>query len=586
MASLLEDAKPMIESDPKADFDVWSVLYSKQEQDLNSLETYRYGWWQHWARLAEFILPRRYHWLVIANRTDRGLPINQNIIDATGTIAARVLANGLVSGLTSPSSPWFRMEVPDANAMAQRDVKIWLDEVQSKMATAMQHSNFYDAIGTMQFDNVVFGTAPVIIYEDYDTIFRCYNPCAGEYYLAASAELRIERLKRKFTFTKRQVVEMFGDGVDASIVEAAKAGGGQGNVEIVVAHSIEPNTPIEDEAGNEVYPVPKHFLYREIYWQWGGGNGKRPFAMRGFHECPFIAPRWDVVSNDAYGRSPCMDALPDIMQLQEETKRKAEGILKQVRPPMMADISLKNEPTATTPGGMTYVANLGSNPGMKPVFEVRPDLTAMMNDLKEIQGRIQRILFNDLFMMISQLDTVRSATEIQERKQEKLIQIGPVIERLQGEGFDMAIDRIFNIMLRKGMFSPPPPSIRGMPLKVLYISPLAELQRSAGTTTSIERTFQLAGQLAGVAPDIMDNLDLGEGLREYADALRTPPKIVRDAGAVLKIQAARAKKQEQAELLQQTVAGAKGAKDLSDAQVGGGQNALQAMLNGGAGGAR
>ena len=79
---------------------------------------------------------------------------------------------------------------------------------------------------------------------------------------------------------------------------------------------------------------------------------------RGFYEAPHIAVRWDLVSNDAYGRSPGMDALPDIKQLQQEVRRKAQAIDKSVNPPMVADIQLKNQPASLLPGGTTYIAGM------------------------------------------------------------------------------------------------------------------------------------------------------------------------------------------------------------------------------------
>ena len=589
MASLLAEAKPIIPSDldlkkKEGQQDpFWLALRTSLNTRLIALETFRYGWWQHWARLAEYILPRRYHWVIVANRTDRGMPINGNIIDATGTIAARTLAAGLMSGLTSPTRPWFRLAVGNQRIMEMQSVKIWCDEVQRRMLIIMAKSNFYDSLAAMYFDLVVFGTAPVIIYEDEDTVIRCYNPCAGEYYLGADGALRINSLYRKFTLTLNQIVDMFGKAaLSASMSADYERGGAPLEREYIIAHAIEPNRPVVTKEGKEKMLLPKVFTFREVYWIYGGEN-PAPLAIRGFKEDPFLAPRWDITSNEAYGRSPCMDALPDIMQLQQETKRKAEAIEKQVRPPLLADVSLKNQPTSSVAGGITYVASLTGAVGMKPVYEVKPDLSGMMEDLKEIQARIKNILFNDLFMMISQLDTVRSATEIDARREEKLIQLGPVIERLQGEGLDTAIERVFAIMDRKGLLPPPPVEIQGKEIQIQYISMLAEAQRAIGTA-GIERLFQFAGNMAGVNPEIMDNLDGDEAIAEYGDLLHVPAKLVKDKKVVAKVRAARNKQQQQAALLQQTVAGAKGAKDLSETQVGGGKNALEMMLNTGGGG--
>lgn len=585
MASLLEAAvgtKPLIESDKQAvggGSKYWLAFRAKLEQKLSSLDNFRLSWWTHWAELAKYILPRRYHWLITANKTNRGFPINQNIVDETGTIAARNLASGLLAGMASPTRPWFVYAIGNAKLMERKEVKLWLAAVQDIMYDALKGSNFYDAMGVMYFDLVIFGTAVVIIYDDPKTIIRCYNPCAGEYYLGSSARLTNDTLNRKFTFTINQIVEMFGlESCDAEIKSSFEAKGASGESERVVAHSIEPNTPLLDDEGEAYYPVPKKFQFRETYWIWGASNEK-PLAMKGYNEQPFISPRWDVTSNDPYGRSVGMDGLAAIMQLQFEQKRKAEGIEKEVRPPMTADVSLKNEPTSTVAGGITYVPNIGKFEGFKPTYQVTPKLDNLTKDIAELQTRIKNIFFNDLLLMISQLDTVRTATEIDARREEKMLMLGPVIERNQGEALGPALERIHAILDRKNAFPPPPAIIRGMNIQVKYVSMLAIAQR-ASETAGIERFFQFTGNIGAAIPDAFDNVDVDEGIRVYGDRLHVPPSIIRDAKEAAQQRQDRQQKQQQSQALQESMAAAEGAKTLSETNVGGGQNALQRMMGG------
>jgi Bacteriophage head to tail connecting protein len=555
----------------------WLDLRQKLEQDVVSLQMFRFSWWIHWAELAKYILPRRYHWLVVANRTNRGFPINQYIIDPTGTIAARNLASGMLAGMASPTRPWFKFTVADEKLMQVKEVKMWLETVQNRIYHVLSRSNFYDCLSVMYFDLVVFGTAVMIIYDDPKSIIRCYNPCAGEYYLGTSARLQVDTMARKFTFTINQIVEMFGiDNVTASTKSQYESRGASGQTEKVISHVIQPNIPSNDSEGKDSWLVPKKFKWREVYWEWGSG-AERPLAIRGFNECPFIAPRWDTTSNDAYGRGPAMDALPDIKQLQFETARKNEGIEKEVRPPMVADVSLKNAPTSTLPGGITFASNLGRQENFKPAYQVTPKLNNITEDIKLVQERIKNIFFNDFLLMISQLDTVRTATEIDERREEKMLMLGPVVERNQGEALDPSLERVYAIMDRKGMFPPPPPIIAGMPIQIQYVSKFAQAQR-ATVTTSIERFFQFTGSIGAAVPDAFDNADIDRGIQIYGDALHVPAAVVRDQKEVAQMRLKRQKDQQQQQMLQESMAGAQGAKTLSEADVGGGQNALQMML--------
>jgi len=320
------------------------------------------------------------------------------------------------------------------------------------------------------------------------------------------------------------------------------------------------------------------FPYREVYWEWGQGI-QTYLSCRGFHENPVIAVRWSIVGNDAYGRGPGMDALGDIKQLQVEQKRKAQAIDKMVNPPMLADSSLRNEPATLLPGGVTFV-NTTSGVGFKPIYEVKPEIEQMMKDIQECQGRVNAAFYKDLFMMISEIDTVRSATEIDQRKEEKLIQLGPVLERFEGECLDPALERVFNIMLRGGLLPPVPQELKGQFVRPEYISILAQAQRAA-MTAGLERFAQFVGGLIAVNPEAADNMDTDELIEEYADMLNVPAKVVRPLAEVLQIRQQRAQQQQQAQALQETMAAVQGAKTLSETDVGGGQNALALMAGGG-----
>src|SRR6185369_16659004 len=196
---------------------------------------------------------------------------------------------------------------------------------------------------------------------------------------------------------------------------------------------------------------------------------------RGFHDWPVMAPRWDVQSNDPYGRSPGMDALGDIKQLQQETRRKAQAIDKMVNPPLLADVQLKNQPMSLLPGGVTYVSGLGRDrEGARPIYTIMPPIAEMMQDIREVQQRIKITFHNDLFTGITDLQTVRTATEIDARREENLVLLGPVLERILGEGLGKAIDRAWGIMWRGRLFPTPPQALAGQPthIQVDYVSML------------------------------------------------------------------------------------------------------------------
>ena len=556
-------------------------MYWRSQLDtrFSTLRSVRLSWWAHWASLAENFLPRRYRWFVTPNQSTRGAQMNQNILDETGVIAARTLSAGMLSGLTSPTSKWFKLGFANKAVVEFGPVKTWLAQVEEIMYKILAGSNFYQAMGVLYHDEAIFGSAAMICYEDKHDIVRFYNPCLGEFFFAVDERCVVEVLAREYTYTVQQTVMEFGlENVSPSLKGNYISGGSALDREVVICHTIEPNTELYDRDGTAMgYPVPKFFRYREMFWE-QGSNQSLFLRATGFNEKPFVGARWDVTSNDPYGRSPGMDALPAQRQLQVQASRKAEAIAKMVRPPMVGSVSMKNEPNSITPGAMNYVADM-SQAGFKPAFLVDPRIAELVADIKETEARVKTIFFNDLFLMISQLDTVRTATEIDARKEEKLVQLGPVIERAENEVLDPIIERVFAIAHRRGLIPEAPPEIHGEEFQVQYVSILAEGQKAA-STAAIERMFQLVGSVEGVAPDAIDNINIENALDRYADDLSLPPEIIRTQKEVMAMRAARAKAQQQQQALEATPGLASAAKTLSQTDVGNGRSALATLTGG------
>jgi hypothetical protein len=547
-----------------------------------------------WARCAEFILPYRYKWLVTANTFNRGSPLNDRIIDETAMLAMRICGHGLLAGLMGPTSSWFTLGAglaghqPDAPAVA------WIAVVQERLYAVLASSNFYTEMAQAFRDVATFGTAPVLINEDYEDVIRLYLPCAGEYHLGVGGRLSHDAFYREFTYTVNQLVDRFHlENCPPEVQEFWNAGGGELEQEYVVCHAVEPNFEIalrtgkgrgNLKGGNAGYLVPKTFAWRSVYWL-KGKQGEAPLEAKGEHEQPFAVAAWTRTSNDAYGRGPGMDALAATRQLQHEQERKGEFIDKGVRPPMGGDPELQNKPASILPGELTFVNTSTGKKGFWPLYETNPaHLAPMIEDIKEVQDRINRCFYTDVFLMISQMEGIqpRNEMELAERKGEKIQQLGPVIEQFETEFAPKAIHRVLAIMQRRGLLPPPPPSMRGIALNISFISMMKRAQLAA-ETASMERGFAVMGQLSEAAkaagqPDPIRTVDLDAALATYFRKIEFPMTVMRspkDIMAIDKAHAAQAQAQGQG---QAAMAGVQAAQGLSNVQVGGGRNAIEAML--------
>jgi len=280
-----------------------------------------------------------------------------------------------------------------------------------------------------------------------------------------------------------------------------------------------------------------------------------------------------------------MDALPDIKQLQQETRRKAQGIDKGINPPLVADVQLKNQPASLLPGGITFLQGMMStgNDGMKPAYgNWKPDIASITADLEEVRKRIRDTFFNNLFNVASQFETRSNITAVEwdMRKAESLIMLGPVFQRLYNEVFTPTIDRVWGIMLRANIIPAPPPEASGQNIEVKFSS-LLEISQNAAQAGSIERMFQVTGQIAGIDPAATDNLDFDMALDIYSSLLNNSPRIIRSPAQLTAVRQARAQQQQAQQQAQQMEALSKAGANASQIDVGGGQNLVQRMVAGG-----
>lgn len=535
---------------------------------IAELKNDRQPFWTLWREVANYFLPKRYVWLQSEKEARVRSAKNPYILDSTGTTAARILASGMMNGITSPSRPWFRLRIGGFEHEGDA-IAVWSDEVVRRMLYIMSESNFYNAIAVLYLDLVTFGTAAMLIYEDDDTVIRCYNPALGEFYLGQSHRLSVDTFAREFKQTVKQLESNFGkENLSEQLRAKCATGGAQALHSYDVTHLVEPNY---DGSG-----VPSKFAFIETYWETAAFSQGNVLARRGFNELPGIFPRWELTANDSYGTSPAMDALPDVIQLQQETKRKAQGIDKMVNPPIVADVQLEHRPTALMPNGITYVAG-SNNVGAKPLYQINAPLQEMTEDIREVQLRIRETFHNNLFNMISQLDTVRSATEIDARREEKLVMLGSVLDRFESEALGPAITRIYGIMLRQGMLPEPPPEIEDADIEIQYMSILSTAQ-SAVAAAPTERWAAFIGNLSPVAPEVLQVPDWSELVRNYGEAIGVQAKNMRTREDVA---AANEAEQEKLAAQEAAVAGKElvdGAQVLSETEVGGGSNALQQLL--------
>jgi|LakMenEpi02Jun12_1017388.scaffolds.fasta_scaffold00102_14 hypothetical protein len=531
------------------------------------LKSERASWFAHWQELTSYILPRNGRYF--RQDRDRGYRRHNNIYDSTGTRALRILGAGMMSGATSPARQWFRLATPDPELNSYEPVKLWLDDVTKRMQRVFQKSNTYNALHQMYEELGTFGTAATILLPDYQTVIHHYPLTCGEYCISTDAKGRVCTLYREFEMTVSQVVKEFGlEKCSVSVQNMYRTG----NLDqwVPVIHCIEPRAD-RDMGKRDAKNMPWGSYYFEV-----GGEEGVFLRESGFQYFPALCPRWSVVGGDIYGNSPGMEALGDIKQLQHEQLRKAQAIDYQTKPPLQVPASMKNRDVETLPGGVSYYD--GQSNGIKTAFEVNLNLQYLLNDIVDCRERVRGSFYADLFLMLANTPNTRmTATEVAERHEEKLLMLGPVLERLHNELLSPLVDITFTRMVAAGALPPAPQELQGMDLNVEFVSMLAQAQRAIGTN-AVDRFVGNLGAIARMKPDILDKFDQDQWADVYADMLGVDPSLIIADKEVAVLRDARNQAmaaKEQAAAMQQT---SQSVKNMAQAPTGQ-QNALTDVMN-------
>lgn len=556
----------------------------KLEVERTALEADRQSFLPTWRDCADFVTPRRPRFnLTDNNRGDRR---STKIIDPTATYALRTLRAGMMSGVTSPARPWFRLTV-DSFATAERGaVKVWLNQVTELMRTIFLRSNLYQILISTYGDLGLFGTSAILIEEDEDEILRFYNIPIGSYLIANNSKMKVDTFWREMRFTIAQLVDKFAEKdakgkPDLSIFSTrVKESYEQGRLQewVDVSHRIGPNEDYKQDA-----LASKHKKYSSCYFEKNcEKNGKDEnlyLRESGYDYFPVLVPRWELTGEDVYGTNcPGMDSLGDVKQLQLGERRSAQAIEKKINPAMVGPSQLKNEKVSILPGDVTFYDAAQSNNPFRAAHEVNLDISHLENKQQQIRYRVKEGFYENLFLMVASMERSQvTAREIDERHEEKLLALGPVLEQLNQDLLDPLIDVTFAIALERGMIPEPPSELQGQKLKVEYISIMAQAQKMIGIGTH-ERFIGHIMPLVEAFPSIAKKINIEQYIDVYGELVSITPSIVRSDEEVEEMNAQEQKMIQAQQRAEQMMAASQTAKNLSQTSMEG-DNAMTRLLD-------
>jgi hypothetical protein len=548
----------------------------------NALKEERSSWLAHWQEIADYIFPRRFRYL--HGDRNKGTKRNDKIVNSKPTICMRTLMNGMLSGQSSPTRPWIRFGPPSPELNDDYEVKIWLDEMERAFYQTCAKSNAYNGLHEMNGGEAAFATAAMYVEEDEQDDIRTYVFPIGQYVIACSSRQRVDTIFREFSMTVGQMKEAFGlANLSPQVQEKWKKGKLDEWIEVL--HIVEPRRDRDPNAGDS-----KNMPFRSIWFEMSkitDTSWQKPLRESGYEEFPVMVGRWYVTGEDVYGSgSPGMEALGDCKALQLYERRKAQAVDKIINPPMKGAASLQKGRLSLLPGDTTYLPDHIADKGLSPAIEVHPaTVTVADAAIREIERRIEDAFFTRLFMMMleDEAQQPRTARDIDERHEEKMLQLGPTVERNQDEVFDPFVNRVCQILIRRGKVRPPPPQLGGR-VKIEYISVMAQAQKILATSAT-DRFLRMVGSVSAVKKEILDIPNFDRLVRRYAENLGLAPDEVNPEEVVKQWRSQRAQEDQAAKMLEAEGVAAQNAKVMSETDMSS-DSALSRLLStvGGGGG--
>lgn len=572
--------------------------FSKR-QKFNILEgelrTERTTFRNNWRDLSEFILPRRGRFFV--TDVNEGERKNTSIIDSTGTMASRTLASGMMTGVTSPARPWFKMETDDKELNKAAAVRSYFSDVEDNMRNIFLKSNLYNILPTLYGDMGTFATGCIFMEKDEEDVVRFTSFPVGSYMLSNDKKGRARVFFREFQMSVRQIVEKFGiidpnkpelvDFKNITRVVQDHYENDQLEIMIDINHLV-----LSNEDYDPRRPESKYKKFKSVYYERGlsqtsthagfaNNNAEDKFlSEKGYDFFPALAVRWEVEGEDTYGtNSPGMICIGDVKQLQLGERRIAEAIDQKVKPSMTGPTALKNAKASILPGDITYLDERDGVKGFRRLFEIDFDIRELEQKQDQIRQRISKAYYEDLFLMLANTNRRQiTATEVEERHEEKLLALGPVLERINQDLLDPLIENTYAIMEEEGLLPETPEELEGLDYNIEYISIMAQAQKLAGIG-NIERLFGFVGQVAALDPIMARKVNVEEAIEKYGDLVGVPPNLIvsKEEMEAFRQQQAEAEQAEQqaAQQAQMVEAG----KSLSETKMGD-DTALDALIGG------
>lgn len=472
---------------------------------------------------------------------------NNQIYDATAVDALEEFSSGLHSYLTNPSDRWFNIRPSDPRLMHDRHVREFCEEVSDIIYHYYQSSGsgHTQAMSELFLDVGSFGTGVLHQYWKDGLKFKTF--ALADCWIKENADRQVDTVFRRIEWTARQMLQEFGE-LPPKVKEATEK---QKKMDqpYTVIHLVMPKS---DAVWLQHIKIPQEWV---SYWVCV--ETKETLRVGGYNWFPYHAPRWVKMSTEVYGRSPALKAMPDIKMLNRLEFQLLKALSKATDPPLVVPNEAFLVPLKTSPGSINY-----KEPGSDQV-ETLPPASFQYPEQKAEEKRqsIRKMFYND-FLRMEKENVEMTAYEVQDRREEKLRLLAPMLGRQESECLGPMLTLSYMLCARNGVL-PSPPEIPGG-LKIEYTSPAARAQTGM-RAFAMDRYIQRLIPAGQINPVVFKTVNWEAYSRELAEAMGTDPAILYTPEEVAANDQAQAAQQQQQMVMENAEPASKAIKNLSDA---------------------
>lgn len=499
------------------------------------------NWWLLFEELAHYFLTERKGFI-----TDfpEGQDLQEDIWNSEPEMARTRLAEALVAAMCPKEREWPGIKPATVAKREIPVVKRWCEIVGKIMYGVLYDPrvNFTEKMAEIADDASAFGTAVI---------------CATHNRVEKHIEMCVEHIKN-FSFETdgsgnvttqycwkhwplATIVKIFGlDKLPEELQQEWKKP--NANVEKCheLLHIVMPNDQFERFGLG-----PNRLKWKSI-WVLTKHTDKALDDTGGYHVPPYIVVRWYRRSKEAWGRSPAMKALPDSRLAQSVSAALLEITEKQGNPPMQGPIDILRGEVELFPGGFTAFDLAGfqfQGDPLRPVqIGANPAMTAEY--LTILERKINRHFHGDVLAQPE--PDGRATMEDQSSWQMRAAQrLGPIFSRVENELLPPFLDWVFDLLLRTRTLPPIPEELIGERLEYHFDNYVADMRDMAEAQRSING-LALTAQFE--RPEMEENLDWDETLRDIWAKMKIPSKYVRPMEDVETAREERAQMQQAAQM--------------------------------------